>query len=233
MPMDALTRLIGYLDYLSLKMLRTTSKFFYQLPAEHLIHEIFLELKMDEIALDDLIDWNDDFPCACSVCHCFVGPESDTSEQTGKALKICKCGRKHYNIRRPGVLVYGECESSHCEKCGDGDEICGPMLLCKPCWGGGDRTDAGKKKKRRQFCARYGHWLRLVWRSGRAKYDHTKTWDYRLSQMRQELQPPLPKFPLEPDTVKAMIERATKSREAKEVTMTTEGTLAVPSEGDS
>jgi hypothetical protein len=56
MPTEALTRLMGYVDYPSLEMLRATSKFFYHLPAEHLIHEIFLELKMDEIALDDLIE---------------------------------------------------------------------------------------------------------------------------------------------------------------------------------
>jgi hypothetical protein len=109
-------------------MLRATSKFFYHLPAEHLINEIFLELKMDEIALDDLTDWNDGFPMACSVCHCFVGPECNTLEQTGKPLKTCECGRKHYNVKRPGVLVYGECKMSHCEKCREWAEICGPML---------------------------------------------------------------------------------------------------------
>ena len=175
MPMEAITRLVGYLDYPSLQMLRTTCKFFYQLPAEQLIHEIFLELVMDYLPLDDIIDWNEDSPVACNVCPCFVGPDDDNLAQRGKPLKTCDCGREYYDIRRPGVCVFGECEVSHCEKCGDVDEICSPMLLCKKCWGGEDRTDAGKRKKRRQFHMRYGHWLRLVWRSGRAKYDYTTT----------------------------------------------------------
>ena len=182
MPMGALTRLVCYLDYPSLQMLRATCKFFYQLPAEQLIHEIFFELVMDYPPLDDIINWNQDLPVACNVCPCFVGPDDNTLAQTGKPLKTCDCGRENYDIRRPGVCICEGCEFLRCEKSGDEDEICGPMLLRKRCWGGEDRTEAGKRKKRRQFCMLYGHWLRLVWRSGRAKYNYTKTWAYRLSE---------------------------------------------------
>lgn len=218
MLIEALTRPTGYLDYPSLQMLRATSKFFYHLPPEHLIHAVFLELKMDYLPLHDIIDWDNTLPVACSICHCLVGTESNTLEETGRPLKTCQCGRQHYNIRRPGVLVYDECMMSNCEKCGDGDELCGPMLVCQPCWGGEGRTDAGKQKKRRQFCTRYGHWLRLVWRDGRAKYGHTKTLAYHLHLMRGRSRSELPKFSLEADAGEAMTDAVTESREGKDAT---------------
>lgn len=228
MPMEALNRLTGYLDYPSLQMLRATSKFFYHLPPEHLIHEIFLELQMDYQPLNDLWSLDDGFPAVCSLCPCLVGPERNTPEETGMPLKTCQCRRRHYNIKRPGVLVYDERNVSICEKCGDMDEICGPMLVCEPCWGGRGRTNAGKKKKRRQFCTQYGHWLRLVWRDGRAKDDHTRTLAYDLSQMREQPRPELPGFSLESETSKAVIEATTESREGKDATKNVEELSASP-----
>jgi hypothetical protein len=136
MPMEALIRLTGHLDDPSLPMRRATSKFFYHLPPEHLVHEVFLELPMDYLPLDDMIDWDDESPAACSIGQCLVGPESNASEELARPLRTGQCGRQHYNIKRPGVLVDNECQMSNCEKCGDWEEICGPTLVCKPCWGG-------------------------------------------------------------------------------------------------
>ncbi len=85
LPSEALTRLLGYLDYPSLEMLRSTCQFFRKLPTEKQIHQIFLAMKMDE--LDDITyaDYDDDdFGGYCDVCPGFVGEDTDSQQDTGE-----------------------------------------------------------------------------------------------------------------------------------------------------
>ena len=103
---------------------------------------------------------------------------------TGKAIFNCECGRNYYNIKRPGALRLGmEIQVSYCEKCKGTEEVCSDATVCQTCWGGNGRPLLWKREKRFQFCRRYGHWLRLVWRSGRAKQDYTKTYLGMLDKM--------------------------------------------------
>ena len=84
-PAEALTRLLGYLDYPSLEMLRSTCQFLRKFPTEKQIHRIFLDMKMDE--LDDIVyaDYDDDdFGGYCFVCPGFVGEDTDSPEDTGE-----------------------------------------------------------------------------------------------------------------------------------------------------
>ena len=150
-------------------MLRGTCRFFRDFATEPQIHDKFLELEVD--VMDDFYILGPEHflnKQPCSSCPSFIGEDTYTPEQVKMKSQPCgKCGRKYFNISRPGVLRVGEqIEIEECFECSNVDEAAGTVNLCEDCWA--SPTSGGRKERREQFCARYGRWLHLVWQYGPA-----------------------------------------------------------------
>ena len=175
LPSDVAAKVISYIDFPSLLMLKATNKFLLRTVTEEQLHSAFLDLKLDYMHDDKYRDFNDEWARPCDICPGFVGEDTHEPKLVGLPLKKCESGRKFYKIRRPGAIRMGECiEVQYCEKSDSGGEHVGMFLPIHPkCWAGEGRTRGRKRELGLQFCKRYGHWLRLVWKQkGDRYYSH-------------------------------------------------------------
>jgi hypothetical protein len=175
-PAAILKNIVDRLNYPTLEMLRATCKTLRGQASEKQVHEIFMDLRLDQVCYIE--PENDDDWTVCRDCLKFCDHNTTGFEHTtAPKLQYSLCSREYVAVLRLGVFVIlpEGCECEFYECCDRGDEGCGPLSICKACYGLTGKQRSGKGK-RKAFVKRYGAWLRLQWlesagRSQQQKYD--------------------------------------------------------------